>query len=249
MQNMAIILIIVGRSASFFDTQNFRLNVLVPLQRMSLLHGSLLGVDCTDSGVMGTHVNCVDATANAKNQFERWDACWQCTVASVAKPLREDTIVVRVRPDVTFFEPLTPAHVAPALGQQGCLVTRFRAARGYGLLNSSLFSYHFHNSNCEQEGCTGLCSKCLTIDDQMAVMNVSIAPLYFESKSRHTTDSIVSSYVRSRGCPSGIWPEHIVSRVVAAHGVCVRPLDLQFRLTRDLAQETTKRENDVNKNC
>lgn len=216
---------------------------------MSLLHGSLLSVDCTDSGVVGTHINCMSATADAANQFARWDSCWQCVMASVGKPLKENTIVVRVRPDVTFFEPLTVAHVTPALGLHGCLVTRFRSARGYGLVNSSVFSYHFHNEMCEQEGCTGLCKSCLTIDDQLAIMNVSIAPIYFESKRRHESDPVVSQYTRSKGCPSGIWPEHTVSRAVAAHGVCVQPLDLQFRLTRDLPQGAPRTNVHVNKKC
>ena len=222
-----------GRNAHYFHYDNVAMHLLTPLTG---LVSRPVTVDCTDEqlktkmGAFAPVVSCGDETANASTQCSRLKSCWACAERRIPELGSEDTLVLRSRPDLLYVDTFSEKQ-----RRRECILTRLRSARGFGpaAFPARLFSYHFGNSYREPEGCQGTCEKCVVIDDQFGLMNGTVAALYFHSKNANIDDPVLRSYTEAGGCPAGIWPEHVVSRAIAAYGVCVNSLDFQFRLARD----------------
>ena len=178
-------------------------------------------------------VSCEIETANATTQYSRLESCWTCAERRIPELGAPGTLVLRSRPDLLYVDTFSERQVLE--WRPECILTRLRSARGFGpaAFPARMFSYHFGDTFCEPEGCQGTCEKCVVIDDQFGLMNATVAALYFHSQQAHIVDPVLRSYAETGGCPASLWPEHVVSRAMAAHGVCINSLDFQFRLARD----------------
>ena len=226
-RRFSLALLIAGRTAGVMDEANLLAFVVQPLRELGHANTSLLVFDCTDTGLAMPALRCAD-TAGAATQWERLRTCWACAAAQGAQTV---DYIVRIRPDLRFFEPASTRFFPPP----GCLASRLRSARNPVVpILDTMFSYHFGNDWCEVDaGCGGSCASCMLNDDQVGIMDPAVAHPYFNTASIINTEAY-RQYVASGGCPAGNWPEHTLARSLTMHGVCTQPITWAFRLARDV---------------
>ena len=227
-RHYSLALLVVGRTAGMLDEPNMREHVVEPLRALAHSNTSLLIFDCTDTGLSSElqAVRCAEVVS-ATTQWERLRSCWACAAAQGANAV---DYIVRIRPDLRFYERISARLFPPP----GCVASRLRSARNppVPILNTH-FSYHFDNDFCEVDGCSGNCASCFTYDDQVGIMDPHVAHPYFNTASISNTEEY-RQYTATNGCPAGSWPEHVLSRSLTLHGVCAHPIAWAVRLTRDV---------------
>ena len=221
-------LLVSGRTSGRLDEANMREYVVEPLRTLAYSNTSLQIFDCTDTG-LSPGMRATRCAVADTSQWDRLRSCWACASAQGADAV---DYIVRMRPDLRFYERISTRFFPPP----GCIASRLRSARNPHVpILDTMFSYHFGNEWCETNQCSGNCTSCMLNDDQLGIMDPSLAHPYFNTAAVLTTEAY-QQYMLQGGCPAGSWPEHLLSRSLAMHGICTHPITWTFRLARNVQQ-------------
>lgn len=231
------------QATSLYNAQNVEEMVLSPLARLSAY--PLRTLDCTGESLPNFSFACNETLAAAADQWARFEQCGLCVQRLLAGDA-PSTHVVRVRPDVTFWNEVQHDDLPPF----GSVAARVRAALGWSNITNENFAYHWSNSECDTSQaclpCNSAGPPCEVVDDQFAIMHSATAATYFFGPAA----------VKEAGsCYDPSWtayPEKVLSQALRQAHVGTHLIRVQSRLTRDVlaGNHLGQRQTEViHKNC